>query len=240
MLLRPRAVGFEVFLLRRSAHSAFAPDAYVFPGGALDDDDSTVEASERTLDAQPERLQREFRGLVGPADAAALCVAALRELFEEAGVLFASSAASERAIEDGRARLRFGDARFSQVLHDLECRADIGALALFSRWITPPNEPRRYDTYFFIARMPADQTPVADADETHDGRWIAPSDALAAFERGDLHLVYPTIKHLERLTAFDDLDTLFAFTRSKPIVTVAPYTSPQNGFKMPPELEGVW
>jgi 8-oxo-dGTP pyrophosphatase MutT (NUDIX family) len=245
MLLRAANGCFETFLLRRSARSAFAPDAYVFPGGALDDDDFSIEAAERTLDIDATRLHAEFRGLVTPHDAAALCIAALRELFEEAGVLFArpsdgGRAVSRAALADARARLRAGEASFPQVLRDLDRRVDAGALAFFSRWVTPPSEPRRYDTYFFVARMPDDQTPVADADETHDGRWIAPREALADFARGVLHLVYPTIKHLERLAAFDDLDAAIAFARSKPVITVAPYTSPQNGFKMPPELEGVW
>jgi 8-oxo-dGTP pyrophosphatase MutT (NUDIX family) len=192
--------------------SAFAPDAFVFPGGAIDDDDFSPAASERTLGLEPARLHPEFRGLAAPRDAAALSIAALRELLEESGVLLAGP--------DGR--------------------ADAGKLVLFSRWITPPNEPRRFDTYFFLARMPDDQTAVADAAETHDGRWIAPLDALAEFSRGALHLVYPTIKHLERLIAFDNLEALFAFARSKPVTTIAPYTSPQNGFKMPPDLEGTW
>ena len=245
MLLRPAAGGFEAFLVRRSTRSSFAPDAYVFPGGAIDAADASSQASERTLGLDPARLRAEFRESIEPAVAAAISIAALRELFEEAGVLFAVSLSGDAlhdpgALSDARRRLRDDPVTFADVLRDLNCRADARALTFFSRWITPPGEPRRYDTHFFLARMPEHQTPLADADETHDGRWLSPRDALGAHARGEMHLVYPTIKHLERLATFDDLDALAAFARDKPIVTVAPYALPQNGFKIPPELENAW
>ena len=162
-------------MVRRSARSPFAPDAVVFPGGALDPEDLDVAA------------------------------AAVRELEEETGV-----------------------------------RLEREALVAFSHWITPPNENRRYDTHFFVAAAPDGQTPVADEHETHDGRWFDPNDALAQHRAGSLHLIYPTIKHLERLAPFTDVEDLLAYARAKPIVTVAPYTSPDTGYVMPTELEGAW
>lgn len=177
MLVRTKRAnaGIEVFMVRRSARSPFAPDAVVFPGGALDPED---------------------------ADLAAVAV---REFEEETGV-----------------------------------RLDRSALVPFSHWITPPNEGRRYDTHFFLAVAPEDQTPVADEHETHDGRWLDPSEALQAEREGDLRLVYPTIKHLERLAAFESVDALMTFARTKPIRTVAPPISPDLGYVMPADLEGVW
>ncbi len=138
-----------------------------------------------------------------------------------------------------------GDADLTAAaLRELEEEAGVrlerGALVRFSRWITPPNEGRRYDTHFFLAIAPDDQTPVADEHETHDGRWIDPRDALREHREGALHLVYPTIKHLERLAPFDDVDALVAYARTKAIVTVAPPISPDEGYVMPAELEGAW
>jgi 8-oxo-dGTP pyrophosphatase MutT (NUDIX family) len=176
MLIRNATPGIEVLLLRRSATTAFAAGAFVFPGGALDDADA--DSLERT---------------------------AVRELFEEARV---------RLPED--------------------------ALVRFSHWITPPGEARRFDTHFFVARAPNDQVARADERETHDLRWISPSDALAQYAVGALHLVYPTIKHLERLAEFADVDALLAYARAKKIVTVAPYALVVDGYAMPADLEGCW
>jgi len=177
MLVRTKRAdaGIEVFMVRRSARSPFAPDAVVFPGGALD---------------------------AGDAD---LVAAAVREFEEETGV-----------------------------------RLERSALVPFSHWITPPNEGRRYDTHFFLAVAREDHAPVADEHETHDGRWLDPNDALRRERDGEMRLMYPTIKHLERLAAFESVDALMAFARDKPIVTVAPPVSPDLGYAMPADLEGVW
>jgi recombination protein RecT len=110
--------------------------------------------------------------------------------------------------------------------------ADAGVLTLFSHWVTPESERRRYDVHFFLTRLPAGQHPVADATETHDGLWVAPNEALARGDRGSLLLIYPTRKHLERLAQFQSIDELLSFARSKPIHTVlAPLTE---------SLEGLW
>jgi len=91
-----------------------------------------------------------------------------------------------------------------------------------------------------LARAPEGQTGLADAIEMHEGVWIAPKDALARGREGSFHLVYPTIKHLERLAAFATLDDLEAFARTKPILTILPDTTSERGFAIPPSLEGAW
>ncbi len=118
--------------------------------------------------------------------------------------------------------------------------ADTQALTRFSHWITPPSEPRRYDTHFFFAVAPPDQVALADAIETHDGVWIPPAEALARQRAGTMHLVYPTIKHLERLTAFDSVEAAREFAKNKSVITVAPDTTADGGFVMPPDLENAW
>ncbi|MBV8583232.1 MAG: NUDIX hydrolase [Candidatus Eremiobacteraeota bacterium] len=178
MLVRPAVDGIEVYMARRSARSGFAPDAYAFPGGALEPQDG----------APPAGLRH----------------AAVRELFEEAGV-----------------------------------RLDAEDLFAFSHWITPPSEPRRYDTHFFFAPAPLDQIARADAFEMHDGLWIAPRDALQRYRERRLHLVYPTIKHLERLSAFASVDEIVAFVREKTIHTICPAPAGDT-FEIPAGLEDAW
>jgi 8-oxo-dGTP pyrophosphatase MutT (NUDIX family) len=212
ILVRDASAGIDVLLLRRSGRSPFAPDAFVFPGGGVDEGDRA--AVPAGWDSK--RIAAEFRAVAPPelppsepppsyGDATALVGAAVRELREEASITI-----------------------------------DAASLHLFSHWITPPDEPRRYNTYFFIARAPAGQLGAADRHETHDEIWIAPGEALARGERGEMHLVYPTIKHLERLTSAASVDAVLDFARSKPIVTIMPDRAPSAGFVMPRSLEGRW
>ena len=247
-------------MTRRDARSSFVPYAYVFPGGKIDAADASPEAASRTLGLQADRLTGEFRASApaelphegAPLDTtqmAALCVAALRELFEEAGILLArtsdgtfveGAAVLDDAVQAQRDNVRGGTIAFDAFLASRGWYADARELAYFSHWITPPSEPRRYDTHFFLARAPQDQAGAADAYETHDGIWIAPQEALARYKERKLHLVYPTIKHLERLSGFTRVDDLLAFARQKPVVTIMPTGSPYDYFKMPQTLEGVW
>ncbi len=256
ILARPN---FEVYLARRSTSSAFAPNAFVFPGGTIEPQDASEGAQRRTLGLEPERLAREFRAEIAsdlhsseppiePHAARALLVAALRELFEEAGVLLARTAAMGPIPTDSarwervnaeRAGVRGGTLGFADILGAHDWYADARELTLFSHWITPPSEPRRYNTHFFFAAAPPEQAALADAFETHDGIWIAPGDALARHRRGEMHLVYPTIKHLERLSPLDSLDAAQRFARSKPIVTIMPHETAHD-FAIPARLEGAW
>jgi len=250
---------FEVFLVRRSASAAFAPDAFVFPGGTAEAQDASAESHARTLGLEPERLEREFRARIPdqlvcdePAvdrkAAATLFFAALRELFEEAGVLLARTAnglivgaasAGWDRVATERIAVRGGALAFAQFLATHDWFADASALTLFSHWITPPSEPRRYNTHFFFAVAPPEQAALADATETHDGIWIAPASALQRAREGSLHLVYPTIKHLQRLQAFESVDSALEFARSKPVLTIVPRDAADD-FEIPAVLENAW
>lgn len=256
ILARP---SFELYLARRSTSSAFAPNAFVFPGGTIEPQDRSPDAQRRTFGLEPERLAREFRAEIASDlhsseppverdDARALLVAALRELFEEAGVLLAGTASMQpiaadagewARVNDERSRLRNGTIGFADMLAAHDWYADARELMLFSHWITPASEPRRYNTHFFFAVAPPEQAALADATETHDGIWIAPGDALERYRRGEMHLVYPTIKHLERLSAFDSVDAALRYIAGKPIVTIMPRES-DDDFLLPPRLEGAW
>ena len=217
----------EIFMLRRSAKSSFVPDVYVFPGGRVDPADRLPEASARVA------------GHTAPLEPA-FAYAAARETFEEAGLLFASSAIPASALGTARAQLLAGNRTFTQTLDDLATLVDGTALRYFSRWITPQAEPRRFDARFFVARAPAGQIAQADSFETEDGLWLTPHGALARYRAGSLRLIFPTIKHLERLERFASVDALVEFAQSKSIVPVLPDMSADSRIVMDPALENVW
>ncbi|HEY1976306.1 MAG TPA: NUDIX hydrolase [Candidatus Baltobacteraceae bacterium] len=141
--------------------------------------------------------------------------------------------------QDGELPGALRNAAVRELFEEAGVRLDPAAIAPFSHWVTPPSEPRRYDTHFFFALAPADQIARADAFETHDGIWIAPADALQRFREGSLHLVYPTIKHLERLRAFASVEDVAAFARTKTIHTICPDDA-GDSFEIPAELEDAW
>ena len=215
MLVRPHAEGFDVYLTRRHAKSRFMPDAFVFPGGAVDPSDRDDAGA--ALSASD------------PPDLAALTLrfAAIRELFEEAGILLVTDAVGSQArLDPGRIdalRREAGtETPFGAVLKRVNLRPDFKALTYYSNWVTPASEPIRFDAHFYLARAPEGQIAVADAVEVHDGVWLRPADALAAGERGEITLRFPTRKHLERLAGYDDLDALFAHARARNVAPVRP------------------
>jgi 8-oxo-dGTP pyrophosphatase MutT (NUDIX family) len=216
MLLRDGADGLEVYLARRSRESRFMPGAYVFPGGAVDRSDAEPEVLSHTLGL-------ETLTSVAPAFA----VAALRETFEEAGVLLAAGTdGSVRRFEssvlaDLRAGLSKG-ARLADLVHAHDAVLDARGLAHYSNWVTPEGEPLRFDTHFFAARAPEEQTASHDAFELYDGRWMTARSALDAAARGELAIMFPTLRHLERIAAYSDVDAFLAHARSRSVVPVAP------------------
>jgi recombination protein RecT len=217
----------EVYMARRSAQSSFMPDAYVFPGGALDAADATEQAVSR-LDRAPESVEPEF------------AVAAIRELFEEAGILLAmredGSELRPRDIAALREALAAGRT-FGEAAAHAGLRLRGAALFYYSRWVTPPDVKRRFDTRFFIASEPADQVATADAYEMHDGVWIRPSEAVQRGECGEWTLVFPTIRHLERLASLESLGALFEHARSRRPEPVMPSIGSDGMIRLP---EGAW
>ncbi|GAC1652105.1 MAG: NUDIX hydrolase [Vulcanimicrobiaceae bacterium] len=254
MMLRPGGRTFEVVMLRRSAKSAFAPDVFVFPGGAVERSDYSQEPLARITGLNEERLARMYRAVAAPqlaeADGAtvstlegrALIIAALRETFEEAGVLLGTHAIDHVAQPDlhqAREQLQKGTLSFLGLLQRCDLHLEAQELELFSQWITPPSEGRRFNAHFFIARA-GGQDAIADRYETHDEIWITPQDALDRFASGSYAMVYPTIKHIERLAQFKSIEDALAFARHKPILRIMPHTTADNGFTLPRELENVW
>jgi 8-oxo-dGTP pyrophosphatase MutT (NUDIX family) len=213
IVVRDTEDSFEVFLLRRHSRSGFAADMWVFPGGVVDPADGTL-SPRRWSGLDPDRLAPLFQ--TDAAMVVAFHVAAVREMFEEAGLLLAHHADGRAPDLDDPALLQLRQdladrttaVNFAAWLAEQDLVLDLDCLTYYSHWVTPTVEPRRYDTRFFIARAPADQVARYDRRETTDEQWITPADALAASKRGELQLIYPTIKTLSALAAFDSIDAL--------------------------------
>lgn len=211
----------EVLLLERHGASAFAPGALVFPGGKLDPTDAQLDPI-RVRCTDPERWADRLG--VAEADAAvAMLVAAVRETFEEAGVLLVCGDGAEHAVPAlpadlavTRARMAARDGAYDwrEWLARHELVLDLDAMAMWSWWVTPQGLPRRYDTRFLVAGMPAGQAATHDEVETTSMRWIPPADALTAHAEGRLHVIFPTRRTLEQLAAHRDAASVLAAARS--------------------------
>jgi 8-oxo-dGTP pyrophosphatase MutT (NUDIX family) len=207
MLVRDSPGGLEVFMLRRALGASFAGGVYVFPGGRVDAGDHASEL-EATCDDLDDRTASARLGL--DHGGLAYWVAAIRECFEEAGVLLARPAdgvaairfddpATERRFEAARRAVHRGDRSLVDVCAAEGLMLLTGLVQYVSHWITPIGEPKRFDTRFFLALAPAAQEPLHDDAETIASLWVTPRDALAQGAAGELQLFPPTVRNLEFL-----------------------------------------
>jgi len=228
VILREASVGMEVLLLKRARSAGFVPGAYVFPGGRVDTEDGEARLLSRLID-RSEDAWGERLGAGGIAGAAYLA-AALRETFEETGLLvarkpeggFAPSGAEDEEVDGLRTRLLRGEVDFAGVLEALDLLLDDAQAEYIAHWVTPEAEPRRYDTRFFAVRVPRD-VPIAPwEEEVVDHVWISPASALERCEAGELPMVFPTIRTLEDLTAFSHPDQVLEHFRGLDIPRILP------------------
>ena len=209
LLLRDGAQGMQVLMTRRSATASFAPGAYVFPGGTIDQSDALAHAHATRRPTQSDAQLTQ-------------AIAAIRESFEELGVLLARHAdgrpatAADIAALDRAAPLAAQCAARGLTL----AAADVFTLA---HWITDRDLPRRFDVPFLVARMPEGQTPVADEAEQFEPVWVRPADALARHAAGQFFMIFPTLRTLERLQAYPDVaSVLAACAGEQPLWTSCP------------------
>ncbi|GAC1520346.1 MAG: NUDIX hydrolase [Ktedonobacteraceae bacterium] len=236
MLLRdlPAGQGIEVFMVRRVIQSDFMPNVYVFPGGSVSQDDYGAELADGVCapvapsPSDPEGLTTAGRGLRA---------AAIRELFEEAGILLAYRDGAILPIpEEQVAHFDSYRQAFQQRQGSLQEMARAEKLLLatdllgyFAHWITPEGMPKRFDTHFFITTAPAEQQAAHDRLETSEGTWIAPYDALARFEREEFPLVFATIYQLRELAAFSSVKAALEHAATQRVPTRIPVLAQEDG-----------
>ncbi|MFD7222870.1 NUDIX hydrolase [Streptomyces sp. NPDC059892] len=223
MLLRDDPAGPAVHMLRRRASMAFAAGAYAYPGGGVDprDDDGTVGWAGPGRDVWARRLG------VDAASAQAIVCAAVRETYEEAGVLLAGETAGTVVgdttgddWEADRDALAGHELSFADFLNrrGLVLRSDL--LGAWARWITPEFEPRRYDTWFFVAALPPGQRTRNTSTEADRTVWIRPAEATEAYERGELLMMPPTVATLRQLQSYGSAAEALAGSEGRDLTPV--------------------
>jgi len=219
VLLRDGERGLEVLMLRRHAASGFVPGAFVFPGGRVDAADADPALPMRTDGLPP----------AGSGPVAAYWFAAIREVFEETGVLLArgaghgpTCASLDPSLAAWREELMEERGTLAGLAETLGLRLAADRMVPCAHWITPVAEPRRYDTRFFLAHMPEGCVAVADAREMTEAIWLAPVDALARFQEGRMPMVFPTVATLESLVAHRTAEGALDAFRSRAIVPILP------------------
>lgn len=207
---------------RRHVDSAFVGGAYVFPGGRVDPGDAVDPAACAGLD---EGLARKRLGLA--AGGLAHYVAAVRECFEEAGVLLAydrtgslvdfGQAAVDEHFRRLRQELNAGHLTLAEIVSREGLRLATDRLAYWSHWITPVGEPRRYDTRFFVAEAPPGQTAAHDDWELTSSAWVSPAEAIERARRREWMIIYPTLMNLRALAAHQHVREAIAWAHAQPL-----------------------
>jgi 8-oxo-dGTP pyrophosphatase MutT (NUDIX family) len=218
VILRDGDDGIEVFMVVRHHAIDFASGALVFPGGKVDHEDSDA-------------IWAKLVPQVSAAPDRSFFVAAGRETFEEAGLVLArrrgtseivDAGNAHRLVEKYRTALLKGETTFVDIMRseDLVLAADL--LVPFAHWITPEPVPKRFDTHFFLVTAPMTQLGAHDGDESVEGLWITPRQALAEARAGTRTLVFATRMNLEKLARYRTVAEAVVATRSRPVVTVMP------------------
>lgn len=212
MLIR-EAAQLEVLMVRRHHKIDFMSGAMVFPGGKIEEADGDPGWADyaRGWDSVPE-TERAPR------------VAAVREAFEESGVVIGAedSAASHAEMIETRKAIDAGTLPFLDFIREQKITIDIGRLTLFSRWRTPPISPKRFDTFFFLAPVPTDQIAIHDGHEAVESEWVAPQEALRLAEAGQRTIVFPTRMNLRLLSSSPTLADAVAAADRRERITVEP------------------
>lgn len=240
-LVRDADGGLEVLMLQRNFQSGFMAGMYLFPGGAVDPADYSPEICARCSGLDDATAS----GILGLRQGGlAYWVAAIRESFEEAGMLLACDARGamlsfrDPLLQDRyrshRRALNAGEAELGRLLAGEDLRLAADRLVYFSHWITPVGPPRRYDTRFFVARAPDAQDALHDDFETIGHAWMRPRDALDAHAAGRFDMRTPTRKTLELFSGYDAAEDLMAALRLRREVPAILPRIARNGQRLLP------
>jgi 8-oxo-dGTP pyrophosphatase MutT (NUDIX family) len=211
----------EVFMMVRHHQIEFNSGALVFPGGSIDKNDKEIVA-DATLHSGGEGLD---------ADALGFRIAAIRETFEESGILLARPQGAPELVDAGRASeiatahraaLNEGKITFQKVLADNGIVLALDELVPYAHWITPEGMPKRFDTWFFLAAAPPEQLGAHDGKESTDSIWVSPREALEGGETGRFKLPFPTTRNLIRLGKQTGVQAALADSKGRSVVTVTP------------------
>lgn len=243
VLLRDRpGGGVETLLVQRHRRSRFAGGDYVFPGGKLEADDMPPDAERFCRGLGDPAVERRLRAGMSAADALGFGVGAIREAFEEVGLLLAyrrDGALLRLDREDGdrfrahRAACQVANRAFFDLLRAEDLTLATDRLVYFAHWITPEENPIRFDTRFFAAPAPPGQEPDPDGTEIVAARWLSPAEALAARERGEISLRTPTVKNLEILAEGQTTEALLASLGRREVPTIRPRVLTVDGKPVP-------
>ena len=233
ILLRDKKTeGFEVFLLKRHEKSSFMGGNYVFPGGRVDREDGSLETCALCRGVTLDEGHRMFGGLLSPEECLGHWTAGIRELFEEGGILFAYDPDGNLPqFKEDRDRLRFIDYRdqlqkrkttICQIAKEANIFLALDQLHYYAHWITPEARAERYDTRFFLARLPEGQEASFDQKETTAEVWLTPREAFEENVKGKMALSPPTLKILEDLSYYKTINEVFGSLKDKDIQPILP------------------
>lgn len=238
VLLRPASATLQVYVLRRHVGMAFAGGMFAFPGGKVDTDD--YDASLPWAGPSPEQWSTALR--TSAEAARALVCAAVRETFEESGVLLAGPTpdsivpATTGDWEDDRRAIVARELAFSAFLRQRKLMIRSDLLRQWAHWITPESEPRRYDTRFFVAALPRGQVARDVSGEADQVTWLRPADALAAVERGEMAMLPPTYRTLRELSHYDEVAEVLACAPDRLAAPVLPESGTLDGSQGTPSV----
>ena len=212
----------QVLMMERHANTVFAGGMWVFPGGAVDHQDDA-----RYFDGiVTHRDDQQASQLMGLEEGGlAYYMAAVRETFEEAGVLLALhqdetplsiTSDNESRFDTWRDRLNAAEVDLKDILRSEALLADVGQMHYVARWITPLGSPRRFDARFFVARIPSEQVPLHDDGELVNSDWFSPREILERADSGDMVLMTPTLRMIRNLALFDSADQVIQSVSASP------------------------
>jgi 8-oxo-dGTP pyrophosphatase MutT (NUDIX family) len=195
----------------------FLGGMYCYPGGSVRKQDSAVRMIDRCSGLTPDQARKIISAQLSPGDAIGIWVGAVREVFEEVGVLLAVEESNSPFILDSARAARLAQKHaallnksldFVSLLESEKLCCDLESLAYFSHWETPAQASIRFDTRFFLAVLPDDQTPFCASEEVVHSLWLTPDRALKLFERGELPMIFPTFASLRTLVDYETLESV--------------------------------